>query len=264
MIIDLSNKNALIGGASKGIGFAAAYALADAGANVTIMARDKKTIETACKKLPVKHSNQKHHWVSVDNDKPDEMLEKLKTHAAENALAYQILINNTGGPPGGLITEAKPEDFYTALRRHLECNHLLVQWILPEMRKSNYGRIVNIISTSVKEPLPNLGVSNTTRGAVAAWAKTVSKEVAKDGITVNNVLPGATETERLFSILETKAEKSGKALTEVSLEMLKSIPMGRFGKAQEVAALVCFFASPQAAYITGTCVPVDGGRTNSF
>jgi 3-oxoacyl-[acyl-carrier protein] reductase len=175
-----------------------------------------------------------------------------------------ILVNNAGGPPGGPITEAKPDDFLAALRSHLLTSHLLVQAVLPGMRAAGYGRIVNIISTSVKQPIKGLGVSNTTRGAMASWAKTLAGEVARDGITVNNVLPGSTRTARLTGLIDARARTSGRPAAAIEQEMLDEIPMGRFAEPAEVAAAVAFFASPAAGYITGVSLAVDGGRTTAL
>ncbi|TVR82340.1 MAG: SDR family oxidoreductase [Chitinophagaceae bacterium] len=264
MIIKLKGKFALVGGGSKGIGLATAQALAEAGASVTILARNSDDLEIACKNLPKVHDGQTHFWISADSSAPDTFIEKVKNFSAEKKIHFDILVNNTGGPPGGPITDASAESFLEAYNNHLICNHLLVQTYLEGMKKAAYGRIINIISTSVKQPLPNLGVSNTTRAAVAAWAKTLANETAMHGITVNNVLPGATETDRLTSIILNKSKKENKTTVQVAEAMKSGIPMKRFGKAQEVASLVCFLASQQASYITGTTTPVDGGRTSCF
>ena len=175
-----------------------------------------------------------------------------------------ILINNTGGPAGGPVTAAKPDEFINAFRQHLICNHIITNLVTDGMKQAGYGRIINIISTSVKIPLKWLGVSNTIRGAVASWAKTMANELGAFGITVNNVLPGATSTERLDTILNNKSAKTGKNKEEVEQEMLDEIPARRFGKPEEIAAVVAFLASPAAAYVNGTSIPVDGGRTGSI
>ena len=179
----------------------------------------------------------------------------------EQGNTFHILVNNTGGPAAGRAIDADTDTFLAAFRAHLLCNQILVQAAVPGMRAACYGRVVNIISTSVKQPLPSLGVSNTIRGAVANWAKTLSMELAPFGITVNNVLPGATETGRLKSILDGKAQRTGHSVEEVSAQMLAEIPLGRFAQPWEVAAAVTFLASPLAAYINGINLPVDGGRT---
>ncbi|MEZ4457265.1 MAG: SDR family oxidoreductase [Gemmatimonadales bacterium] len=171
-----------------------------------------------------------------------------------------MLVNNTGGPPGGPILDATPDAFLAAFRAHLIANHLLVQTVLPGMKAGGYGRIINVVSTSVKQPIPGLGVSNTTRGAVASWAKTLAGELGRYGITVNNVLPGATRTGRLDSIIAARSRQTGTPIPEIEAEMQREIPLGRFGEPREVAAAVAFLASPAGSYITGVSLPVDGGR----
>jgi len=173
----------------------------------------------------------------------------------------EILINNTGGPPGGLAFDANTDEFLSAFTNHLICNQVLAQALVPGMKKKSYGRIVNVISTSVKQPLNGLGVSNTIRGAVANWAKTLANELGQFGITVNNVLPGATNTVRLESILKSKAEKTGKSYDEVADGMRSTIPASRFAEPSELGSAIAFLASPAASYINGINLPVDGGRT---
>jgi 3-oxoacyl-[acyl-carrier protein] reductase len=175
-----------------------------------------------------------------------------------------ILINNTGGPAGGAIIDAKEEDFVNTFNQHLICNHILTKAVVPSMKKENYGRIINIISTSVKIPLNNLGVSNTIRGAVASWAKTMANELGQFNITVNNVLPGATNTIRLQNIIKTNASKKEKEIIDIEKEMQQEIPMRRFAEASEIAAVAAFLASPAASYVNGVSIPVDGGRTGSL
>jgi 3-oxoacyl-[acyl-carrier protein] reductase len=181
-----------------------------------------------------------------------------------SANVIHILINNSGGPQGGPIINAVEEDFIDTFNRHLICNHILTKAIVPSMKAAGYGRIINIISTSVKVPLPNLGVSNTIRGAVAAWAKTMANELGQYNITVNNVLPGATNTQRLQSIIENNAIKKNTSVEIIEDEMKREIPARRFAEAAEIAAVVAFLASPAAAYVNGTSIPVDGGRTGSI
>ena len=188
-----------------------------------------------------------------------EVAEKL---VAENPI--HILVNNTGGPPAGKASDASIEEFRIAFNNHLINNHILAQTLMAGMKKEGYGRIINVISTSVKQPLPNLGVSNTVRGAVANWAKTLANELAEFGITVNNVLPGATDTARLNSIVSNKAQKTGKSEDAVKSAMAAEVPAQRVGDPQEVGAAIAFLASPAAAYINGINLPVDGGRTKSL
>lgn len=258
MDLDLRGKYALVGGSSKGLGKASAIELAALGATVTLVSRGKADLEIALTELPIPF-NQHHDYLVLDYDHPDivgdAVSSKLKLHP------YHILVNNTGGPPGGLIIEADSQSFIDAFKRHLLVNQLLAGLLIPGMRESGYGRIINVISTSVKQPLPGLGVSNTIRGAVANWAKTLANETARWGITVNNVLPGATNTERLASIIATKASKHQTDIEEIHRTMQAEIPMGRFAEPHEFAAAVAFLASPAAGYITGINLPVDGGRT---
>lgn len=253
---------ALVCGSTQGIGYASACALAEAGATVVLMARDPDRLDSARASLP-SPAGQTHATLVADFTQPDEVRSVAAGHVAR-AGAIHILVNNTGGPPGGPITEAPADAFRAAFASHLLCNHLLAQTVIPGMRDAGYGRIVNVVSTSVRQPIKGLGVSNTIRGAVASWAKTLAGEVAPHGITVNNVLPGATRTGRLESVLESRARMSGRSRAAVEAEFLTEIPMGRFGEPAEVAAAVLFLASPSAAYITGVSLAVDGGRTSAL
>lgn len=257
MNLDLKGKSALVCGGSKGIGKAIAIELALLGANVTLLARNKVQLEETLNLLE-RSKGQQHGYLCVDFSNLDSLKEKISTLLSVKT--YHILINNTGGPPAGPIVEASQEAFLQAYHNHLICNHTLSTMLIEGMKKEGYGRIINIISTSVKQPLEGLGVSNTTRAAVAGWSKTLSNEVAQFGITVNNVLPGATRTERLEEIIAGGALKKGLSTEEIEKEMKKEIPMRRFAFAAEVAAAAAFLASPAAAYITGVSIPVDGGR----
>ncbi len=259
--LDLKGKTALVAGSTQGIGLACAQMLASLGANCTLIARNGQKLEVAVGTLDISQG-QKHEWLLADFQKPEEVRGVIAEYVKQHHI--DILVNNSGGPAGGPITEAKPEDFLQTLQQHLICNHILTQAVIPHMQKTGYGRIVNIISTSVKVPLKNLGVSNTTRAAVASWAKTMANELGKYGITVNNVLPGATLTERLSTIMDNKAAKSKMNMEEVEQEMLAEIPAGRFGKPEEIAAMVAFLCTPAAAYVNGASIAVDGGRTGSI
>jgi 3-oxoacyl-[acyl-carrier protein] reductase len=257
MNISLKGKNALVCGSTKGIGLAVAHQLAASGARVILLARDQDALQKTLGALP----GDGHFCVQADFSHPAQLIP-----AAEDALSkfrhIHILINNTGGPPGGLLTEAEPDAFRQTFNQHLIANHLLMQRLLPGMKEAGYGRIINIISTSVKQPLKGLGVSNTIRAAVANWAKTLSVEVAPFGITVNNVLPGATDTDRLRGLISAKGLKSGLSEDEIRNEMLSEIPAARFAQPSEIAAAAVFLASEHAAYINGINLPVDGGRTS--
>ncbi len=258
MNIELRNKNAIVCGSTQGIGKAVALELASLGANVCLMARNENSLKSVLRELDESHG-QRHAYICADFSRPDEVKEKIAAFVMKN-LPVHILVNNTGGPPGGAVTEATAQAFEQAFAQHLINNHTLVQAVLPGMKKEKYGRIVNIISTSVKQPIKGLGVSNTVRAAVANWAKTLSFEVAPFGITVNNVLPGATKTERLHSLIEAKSRNTGRPVAELTQEMVAEIPMGRFAEPEEIAHAVAFLCSPAAGYITGINVPVDGGR----
>lgn len=257
----LAGKNALVCGSSRGIGKAIAIALSELGATITLTARNEEALLEAIGELDVMQG-QKHDFILADFAKPAE-LEELIHHQLKDT-TYQILVNNTGGPPAGNIVDAKAAQFETAFSSHLICNHILTTALLPGMKKSSYGRIINVISTSVKIPLRGLGVSNTIRGAVASWSKTMANELASYGITVNNILPGATSTERLHDIIRIKAQRAGRSMDEVEQEMIDEIPMQRFADPSEIAAAAAFLASPAASYITGVSIPVDGGRTGSL
>ena len=261
MNLDLKGKNALVCGSSKGIGKAAAFELAKLGANVTLVARSANAMAAITKEM-ARVAGQHHDFLAADFTNPADLKKKVRGLTATKPI--HILVNNTGGPPGGPITEAAEEEFLEAYTKHLICNHLLAKAVLPGMRREQYGRIINVISTSVKAPLPGLGVSNTVRGAVANWAKTLANEVGPDGITVNNVLPGATSTDRLQSIIDKKAESSGKSQEEVVQAMQSNIPLRRFAEPEEIGATIAFLATPAAAYITGVALAVDGGRLKNM
>ncbi len=262
MNIDLTGKTALVGGSTQGIGFASAKELAGMGATVILLARNEEKLKDAVSQLPTPNG-QEHGYLVADYSRPEEVKNTIHEWLA-GGRTVNILINNTGGPPAGPVSEATIEGFQSAFEAHLVNNHNLAQAVLPGMKESGYGRIINIISTSVKIPLNGLGVSNTIRGAVANWSKTLSNEVGAFGITVNNVLPGATETERLTGIITNKAKKGNHSEDEVAAKMTAAIPMKRFAQPEEVANAVAFLASPAASYINGINVPVDGGRTGSL
>jgi 3-oxoacyl-[acyl-carrier protein] reductase len=260
MNLDLTGKTALVCGSTQGIGRAAAHELALLGANIVLMARNEESLKQTLAALP---GTGHHSYLVADFSQPAQVGAAAQQFVADGHTIH-ILVNNTGGPPGGPITDATADAFLSAFQSHLLCNHLLVQAVLPGMKAAGFGRIINIISTSVKQPLKGLGVSNTIRAAVGNWAKTLSLEVAAHGITVNNVLPGATATQRLHSIIDAKQQKTGRPASELEAEMLHEIPAARFAQPEEVAAAVAFLASPAAAYINGINVPVDGGRTGSL
>ena len=259
MNLNLENKNALVCGSSQGMGKAIAKQLAELGANVTLFARNLEKLNTVKDEL-ANNGSQEHFAICADFSKPDEVARALESHLTV-VPEFQILINNTGGPAPGPAHTSDSIDFLNAFNQHLINNHQIAQLLLPGMKKDGYGRIINVISTSVKQPLPGLGVSNTVRGAVASWAKTLANELGPFGITVNNVLPGATNTVRLEAIIKNKAAKFGVSIEEMEEEEKSIIPLRRFGEAEEFAGVCAFLASPAAGYVTGINLPVDGGRT---
>ena len=254
----LQGKRALVCGSTQGIGRACAVALAEAGMAITLLARNRASLEATRAALP--GNPDAHDWLEADFTDPDAVRAAVGGWLEHHGPVH-VLVNNTGGPPAGPILAAGSEEFELALRAHLVCNQFLVQLVVPGMRTGGYGRIINIISTSVKQPIPNLGVSNTIRAAVASWSKTLAGEVGPDGITVNNVLPGATRTGRLESLIRKRAGATGRPEGSIADDMLAEIPLRRFAEPEEVAAAVAFLASPAAGYISGVNLPVDGGRT---
>ncbi|MDT7832814.1 SDR family oxidoreductase [Flavobacteriaceae bacterium S356] len=258
MNLNLQNKNALVCGSTQGIGKATAMALAEEGANVTLLARNEEVLKKVLAELP--NSGDQHHNYLVADFSNSENVKSAISHNNK----YHILINNTGGPKSGSIYEASPEQFSDAFQMHIIVNQILVQSVVPFMKSEGYGRIINIISTSVKEPIPGLGVSNTIRNAVANWSKTMAGELAEFGITMNNVLPGFTDTARLDQIITVKAAKANTSEEEMTKMMKGFVPAKRFAKPEETAAAVTFLASEKASYINGINLPVDGGRTKSL
>lgn len=263
MNLDLTGKNAIVCGSTQGIGKAVAVELAQMGANVILIARNADKLKQVKSELDTT-KGQEHHFIPVDFAIPAQLKLVLENYFEINKSDINILVNNTGGPAGGPIEEAKIDEFIHAFSNHLLCNHILVKAVKEGMKRSGYGRIINIISTSVKQPLNGLGVSNTIRGAVANWSKTMANELGQYGITVNNVLPGATDTIRLQSIMETNATKKGKSVDEIKQEMANEVPLKRIAQPEEIANAVAFLASPSASYISGINFPVDGGRTKSL
>ncbi|WP_109851736.1 SDR family oxidoreductase [Aquimarina sp. AU58] len=259
MNLGLTHKNALVCGSTQGIGKASAKQLAELGANVTLVARNEEKLQHVLTELAT-DQGQSHTYIVADFENPESLQQKISA----TGQAFHILVNNTGGPAGGPVFNASLEEFERAFTQHLKCNHILAQTVVPGMKKEGYGRIINIISTSVKQPLNGLGVSNTIRGAVANWSKTLANELGVFGITVNNVLPGATATERLNEIINNKATKLGKSIEEASDAMKNEVPAKRFAKPQEIAYAIAFLASEAASYINGINLPVDGGRTKSL
>lgn len=256
---NLNGRTALVCGSTQGIGQASARELARMGARIVLMARDESKLKA---EVAILHSINKleNDYIIADFSRWENVETAVKAYLASGKVIH-VLVNNNGGPPAGPLSEAHPDAFLSAFTQHLLCNQVITQAVLPMMIEQGYGRVINIISTSVKAPLHGLGVSNTIRAAVGNWAKTLANEVGINGVTVNNVLPGATMTGRLEQIIANKAEKTGKSKAEIEAEMLAEIPMKRFARPEEVAWAVCYLASPLAAYVNGINIPVDGGRT---
>ena len=255
MNINLTGYKAIVCGSTQGIGKATAEELVTLGATVTLVARDEEALIAVRDSL----NGNGHQAVCADFDDQNIFDERINSHVNRHG-PFHILVNNTGGPPSGEIIKANNEEFIEAYSKHLICNHILTKAVLPGMKSDEYGRIINVISTSVKEPIPNLGVSNVTRGAVANWAKTLSREVSSFGITVNNILPGATNTARLKSIISEIASKQGSNSKTIENEMKNKIPARRIAQPEEIAYAIAFLASPAASYINGINLPVDGGK----
>jgi len=263
----LSGKRALVCGGTQGIGRACAFEFARLGAQVTFLARNEESLRRVRDELETAAAagtgagggRAGHDHLRADFGEPESVRAVVARHI-ERTGPVEILLNNTGGPPAGPIVEASPDAFLSAFSAHLISNQVLAQTLIPGMKRAGYGRIINIVSTSVRQPIRGLGVSNTIRGAVASWAKTLAGELAPFGITVNNVLPGATATERLRSLIRSKAREAGVTEDEVERQMKSEIPTGRFAGPEEIAAAAGFLATPAAGYITGVSLPVDGGR----
>ncbi|MEL1264594.1 SDR family oxidoreductase [Pseudoxanthomonas putridarboris] len=262
MDLNLAGRHALVCGASEGIGRAAAHELALLGANVTVLARRADVLAEVAAALPVVVEHQRHDACVADVSRHGPLHDAVQSLADRQPV--HILVNNTGGPPGGRAIDADAGAYLDAFGKHLLANQILARAVVPGMQAAGWGRIVNVVSTSVKEPIANLGVSNTIRGAVASWAKTLSRELGGAGITVNNVLPGYTRTRRLEQILDDRVQATGKDQAAISASMLASVPAGRFAEAGEVAAAIAFLASPAAGYINGVSLAVDGGRMQSI
>lgn len=261
MDLNLGGKRAVVCGSTQGIGKAIALEMALLGAAVTLVARSEEKLRAVLHQLDKTH-DQQHGYIVADFDHPEDLKAKVVAHAKDEPV--EILVNNTGGPPGGLAVDAAPEEFLRAFSNHLVCNQILVQAFVAGMKQRKYGRIINVISTSVKAPIPELGVSNTIRGAVANWAKTLAMELGPFGITVNNLLPGFTMTARLQDVARSRGKASGKSEADILEAMVRTIPAGRIGEPHEIAAAAAFLATPAASYINGINLPVDGGRTPSL
>jgi len=262
MNLDLSNKTALVCGASQGLGAAVAKELALLGANIVALSRSEEKLQKLLATLHVA-GNQQHSYIAADTSNPAEVKEKVAAYLALGNIIH-IVVNNTGGPPSGPMIATPADELETAFRSHVITSHILAQLAVEGMKQAGYGRIVNIVSTSVKQPINGLGISNTVRAAVANWAKTLANEIGGFGITVNNVLPGFTKTNRLDYLFNKQAEGANTTMDEIIKRTTSLIPAGRLGEPEEFGAAVAFLCSPAASYINGINLPVDGGRTGGL
>jgi 3-oxoacyl-[acyl-carrier protein] reductase len=262
MNLDLTNKTALVCGASQGLGLACATELALLGATIIAVSRSDDKLQSVIKLLNTS-KGQRHSFLAADLSKPNEVKQIVEGFIAKGN-EIDILVNNAGGPPSGPMIETNPDEMEKAFRTHVISSHLLAQLVVPGMRNNGFGRIVNIVSTSVKQPINGLGISNLVRAAVANWAKTLANEIGEYGITVNNVLPGFTNTNRLNYLFAKQASDQGITSEEVLEKTIATIPLKRVGEPAEFGATVAFLCSPAAAYINGVNIPVDGGRTGSL
>lgn len=261
MDLSLTGKKALVSGSSQGIGKAIAIELSKLGASCILLARSAELLKAAVSELDISLGQQHEFFVVDFTDTPAFekcIVDITATHDID------ILINNTGGPSAGLIQNATTVAFESAFKQHLVANHILAQHVIPAMKIKGYGRIINVISTSVRIPLDNLGVSNTIRAAVASWSKTLSNELAQYGITVNSLLPGFIATSRLDAVATHFASAASVTKEQMEEKMKASVPAKRFGLPSEIAAVAAFLASPAASYVNGVSIPVDGGRTGTI
>ena len=257
------NKNIFVGGSTQGIGWESANLFATYGGNLTLVARNESSLLKRLKELP-NNGNQQHTYIVADFSNPENLQQNIKEFLLKKSVNYDIIINNTGGPPSGQLEKSSTEELLSAFNLHLISFHKILGCLLQGMISRDAGSIINIISTSVKQPLNGLGVSNTIRGAVANWAKTLANELGAYNITVNNVLPGATNTGRLKEIIKNKAQKLNLQESEIEIQMADQVPLKRIAEPIEVANAVVFLASDKARYISGINLPVDGGRTKSL
>ncbi len=262
--IDLSGKRALVGGATQGIGWATARRLAQAGAEVWLIARNEEKLQQRVQQLR-NEGLPAGGYLVADFRLPAQVATAVQQYFQRHEQQpFHILVNNTGGPAPGPLLEATLDQLMQAFTQHVLSFHTLVKLLVPGMEAAGYGRIINIVSTSVYEPIPNLGVSNTIRAAVAGWAKTLSRELAPKSITINNILPGYTRTERLNELAQFIAQEKNIPVEKVFAQWTTTIPMGRLAEPEEIANAAVFLASPLASYITGVSLAIDGGRMHKI
>jgi 3-oxoacyl-[acyl-carrier protein] reductase len=259
MEISLSGKRAFIGGSSQGIGFAMAERMAACGASVTLTSRDEAKLKEAVAQLP-KRKGQKHDYCVIDFGdlkKLEKVLVKYQAKTIENPVS--ILVLNSGGPAPATAFHATPPQYQAYFNASIMANQMLVQAFVPNMRERQFGRIITVLSSVVKQPKLDLGISNTIRAGIANWAKALSIELGGDGITVNNILPGFIQTARLNQLIDTRSQQTGLSKEKVMSSMAASIPAGRIGAPEDLGNVAAFLASDLAAYVNGVNVPVDGG-----
>ncbi len=261
MNISLKNKKALVGGSSSGIGKAIAQQLAESGASVTLMSRSENKLKDIVEKLPTS-DGQKHQYLVVDFTDFENYRKIISTYFTKNSV--DILVNNTQGPEAGSALDKNVSDYQNAFDLLFKTVAYTTDLALTQMQKNNWGRIINVASVSVKEPLSYLALSNTIRAAVTTWAKSLATDVGQFQITVNSILTGYFDTDRVAQINAKKAEKMGVPESEVRKEMESRIPMKRIGDPKEYGFLVAFLASEKASFITGTNIPIDGGLLKSL
>jgi len=257
MNLKLDGKVVFVGGASKGLGRAAATALANEGAKVVISARNRETLRATADSIS-RETGSAVMAVPADLSRSDQVRAAIKA-VLDDFGRVDILVNNAGGPPVGAFMEFTDEAWEAAFRLNLMSAVTLAREVVPGMKDRHWGRIINLTSIAVKQPLGGLILSNSIRAGVHGWAKSLSNELARLGITVNNVLPGYTLTDRVRGLARTQAEKEGATVDEMLARMQEAIPMKRLGKPEDVGDLVAFLASEQAGYITGASIQIDGG-----
>ena len=259
MKIDLSGKKALIGGSSKGIGLGIAKQLAESGASVCLMARNKSKLEEIVNQLP---NSENHSFLIVDFSNFEEYKIKIEAYLENNQV--DILVNNTQGPPAGNSLSKDIDSYQEAFDLLFKSVVHTTSLVIPQMQKNKWGRIINVTSVSVKEPLNYLVLSNSIRSAVVAWAKSLSVDVGKYGVTVNSILTGYFDTERIKELNKEKSKSLNISEEEVLEKMKSLVPVNRLGKTEEYGYLVSFLSSDKASYINGASIPIDGGLLKSY
>jgi 3-oxoacyl-[acyl-carrier protein] reductase len=258
--LSLSGKRALVLGASSGIGEACAMALASQRASVTVLARNEAKLQALCSQLKVAGAMDA-HAVACDMDDLTGFAGAIERIQKEQGPIH-ISVHNSGGPKSGPLLEKTEDDLLGTFRRHQLTAHLLVRLLVPGMRDAGYGRFLHVLSTAAKEPVPGLGLSSTVRAGMVGWIKAMADELPP-GVTINGVLPGYVDTDRLKELEQAIGQRTGQAPAAVRKSWIDGIPEGRLARPDELGAVVLFLASPMASYIRGVCVPVEGGRMRS-